>query len=125
VTSFQWMFATAKAFNQDISGWDVSAAESMNGMFTRASSFNQDIRDWDTSKVKDMESMFSDADSFDQDISDWDVSKVTSFKNMFLEWSAPPFMALSDCNKHKIYHSWGQQNELFKTEYPWWAHLSC
>ena len=41
------MFREAKAFNQDISEWDVDNVTNMNGMFLDASSFNQDLDIWD------------------------------------------------------------------------------
>ena len=47
-------------FNGDISKWDVSNVESMNGMFmnSKFTSKNGDISEWDVSNVKDMGAMF-------------------------------------------------------------------
>lgn len=50
------MFYGSK-FNGDISQWDVSNVENMEGMFER-SNFNRDISKWDVSSVKHMTSMF-------------------------------------------------------------------
>ncbi|OQY33654.1 MAG: hypothetical protein B6I38_03330 [Anaerolineaceae bacterium 4572_5.1] len=36
-------FGGAHAFNQDISGWDVSSVANMRNMFANAFSFNQNI----------------------------------------------------------------------------------
>ena len=71
------------AFNQDISGWNVSSVTTMTGMF-RNTAFNQDISSWNVSNVTDMTNMFTDASSFNQDISGWDVSSVTSMSSMLL-----------------------------------------
>jgi surface protein len=52
-------------------------------MFYNAKAFDQDISNWDVSNVTDISYMFHDAESFDQDISKWDVSKVTDMSYMF------------------------------------------
>ncbi len=114
VTNLSGMFQGAAAFNQDISGWDVSNVTNMRGMFENASAFNnggqpltwgaqtsnvtnmnrmfgsnfifnQDISGWDVSSVTDMGGMFQDAFLFNQDISGWDVSSVTNMKSTFNE----------------------------------------
>ena len=40
------MFYDADAFNQNISGWDVSNVTNMRGMFRGADAFNQDLNGW-------------------------------------------------------------------------------
>lgn len=42
------MFHKAKAFNSDLSDWDVSEATTLWGMFYDAESFNQDLSKWIT-----------------------------------------------------------------------------
>ncbi len=75
-------------FNQDISGWDTSAVETMEHMFTRANSFNQDLSNWDLSSVTNMKYMFYNNSSFSQDMTgwtNWDVaSKGKGILCMFL-----------------------------------------
>jgi surface protein len=41
-------------FNGNISYWDVSNVNKMEGMFYRCTSFNKDISLWDTHNVKTM-----------------------------------------------------------------------
>ena len=87
VTNMVYMFYECYAFNQDISGWNVTNVKDMGGMFCRCSVFNQDINGWDVSSVTDMSGMFADCSAFNQDINGWDVSKVTDMGGMFYECS--------------------------------------
>ena len=83
MTDMSRLFRYRRAFNQDISNWDVSNVNNMSSMFQDAESFNQPIGVWDVSNVTRMEYMFSGAYSFNQPIGTWDVSKVNSMKAMF------------------------------------------
>ena len=51
----------------------------MQALFEGARAFSQDISGWDTSKVTNMSYMFSQAHGFNQDIGNWNVSSVTDF----------------------------------------------
>lgn len=110
VTSMSNVFAKSEmhdnsSFNGDISQWDVSKVEHMNGMFSN-SQFNGDISQWDVSNVQNMHAMFLrskfngnishwnvsnveamhfmfDSSKFNGNISDWDVSKVETMDGMF------------------------------------------
>ena len=87
VTSMQFMFRDAAAFNQDIKHWDTSGIQNMSNMFQAASAFNQDISTWNTAMVTDMSDMFQRATAFNQDIStngdSWNTAMVTDMSNMF------------------------------------------
>ncbi|WP_248903995.1 BspA family leucine-rich repeat surface protein [Flavobacterium sp. K5-23] len=79
------MFKSINAFNQDISGWDVSNVTNMSFMFAYSPTYNQPLNAWGskTSKVTTMHEMFRGAALFNQDLSSWDVSKVTTMFAMF------------------------------------------
>ena len=85
VTDMESMFAGARAFNQDIGGWEVGNVTDMAAMFNRADAFNQDIGRWDVSNVTDMSAMFGLATAFNQDIGGWEVGNVTDMRSMFGE----------------------------------------
>ena len=86
ITSAQYingLFFNNESFDQDISGWNTSNIISMNRTFLASRSFNQNISGWDVSNVTDMQFMFGSANKFNQDISNWDVSNVQRFDYMF------------------------------------------
>jgi len=83
VEEMDGMFYSADAFNQDLSSWNLSNVHNIGGMFELAVSFNQDISAWDVSGVTDMTYAFSEATSFNQDLSLWNVSSVTDMEYMF------------------------------------------
>lgn len=84
LTSMDWMFRGERAFNEDISSWDISNVTDMAGMFYEAKSFNQDISPWNVSSVTNMKEMFYNTPAFNSDISNWDVSSVTTMRGMFM-----------------------------------------
>jgi surface protein len=61
-----FMFAYAKAFNQDIGRWNVSKVQTISSMFEGAMSFNQNISDWDISNVTFNGSAFQDCPITDE-----------------------------------------------------------
>jgi surface protein len=65
------MFEGATAFNQDLSGWDVSQVTDFSRMFAGSFVFNQDLSGWDVSASFDFSGMFEDALSFNQSLCDW------------------------------------------------------
>ncbi len=81
VTSTTHMFNGARAFNGDISNWDVSNIKNMSYMLRRTTSFNQPLY-WDVSNVTNMTEMFRYASAFNQ-LLNWNVSSVTNMSYMF------------------------------------------
>jgi len=77
------MFHNATAFNQDVSGWDVSKAKVFISLFEGAENFAGDLSQWDTSSVEDMSYAFANAKSFNSDLSGWNTAKVKSMRGMF------------------------------------------
>ncbi len=78
--SMSFMFENSP-FNQPLDGWDVSNVKYMRGVF-KNSPFNQNIGSWNVSSVEDMRDMFY-GTPFNQDISGWDVDNVTNMWAMF------------------------------------------
>lgn len=52
-------------FNDDISGWDITGAKSLDRMFRGAKNFNQDLSKWDVSRVESMLGTFEFTQRFD------------------------------------------------------------
>ena len=71
-------------FNGDISRWDTSNVETMEGAFNYATQFSGDISGWDTPRLTNTAYMFAQS-GFSGDLSDWDMSGVTTINNMFSE----------------------------------------
>ena len=83
VTNISGLFAITSAFNQDISGWDISNVTNTVNMFYASSSFNQPLNSWNTSNVKNSSFMFAGASAFNRPLNAWNVSNVTAMINMF------------------------------------------
>ena len=74
----------AKEIYGDMSTWDVSNVQDMDGLFTNLTSFNEDISRWDVGNVKDMSSMFMNCYAFNGNLSGWNVQRVKDMKSMFM-----------------------------------------
>jgi surface protein len=74
----------ATLFNEDLSGWDVSNAETMFGMFAGAASFQgRGLENWDISRVVNLSFVFMDAMSFNGRIARWNTTSAVTMEGMF------------------------------------------
>jgi len=91
VTNFEGAFMHARSYNQDLSGWDVSAGGNFNSMFEGAEAFNNGDLIGSGSKPltfnpasgQDFEDMFNCAFKFNQDVSSWDMRNALKLGGMF------------------------------------------
>jgi surface protein len=116
------MFQQSTAFNQNISGWDVTRVNNMFNMFLGATAFNAPLN-WGikTSNVTNMAGMFTNASVFNQDISTWNVANVTNMSNMF--WNADAFnINISSWNVSNVTNMSGMfgQTALFNQDISTW-----
>jgi surface protein len=86
--SFDSMFYSALAFNQNIGAWNVSNVSTFNQMFQSATKFNNgessDINNWNLrTSGTIVTNMFNGASSFNQPLRNWNVSSVTNMTGMF------------------------------------------
>ena len=73
-----YMFSATGAFDQGLSGWDVSKVTNMSGMFSGSSAFNRNLSNWNVGAVTDMRSMFNNAQAFNQSLAAWGAKFNTS-----------------------------------------------
>ena len=83
-------FNEATKFNQNISGWNLAAATTLERFLYNADGFNQDISAWDVSRVTNMEYMFR-STAFNQDLCLWGskISISSSVNFMFSSTACP------------------------------------
>ncbi len=92
VENMDGMFFMCSNFNQDLSQWNVSNTKNMRNMFYKCEKFNQDLSKWDVRNVKYMGGIFCGCKNFNQDLSKWNVSKVEDIRigNMFFMFDKCP-----------------------------------
>jgi len=76
------MFYLATAFNQPVSGWDVSNVTDMFRIFRSATSFDQTLSGWDISNVTNVSNFFTSAglscENYDSTLQYWDTLDLTN-----------------------------------------------
>jgi len=72
------MFEGAAAFNQDISGWVVTAITTFTSMFKGASGYNRDLSIWEVDGGLNFHDMFKDASIFQQNLCLWQDHAFTT-----------------------------------------------
>jgi surface protein len=105
VNDLSWMFADNSNFNQNISTWQIRTTGNINfeSMFRNATSFNKNISNWNTSAVSNMIEMFIGATSFNQDLSSWNINSLIDATNMFANTN------LSTANYDALLIGWESQ----------------
>ncbi len=77
VVSMWDMFKNSQFNNSSIVIWNLSNLDNMETMFGgEECAFNQDISGWDVSSVVNMQNLFKENKVFNQNLSGWDVSSV-------------------------------------------------
>lgn len=92
---------TSTAFNQDLSGWDVSNCDTFTSAFEECLSFNQDISGWNVSSGNTFLTMFDGATSFNQNLGAWTFNDGANLQYMFQNCSA-----LTDANVALMLIGW-------------------
>lgn len=81
-----------KAFNQSVSGLNVSNCTNIEAFFSGCENFNQSLSNFHAPKSSSIRYMFTSCKKFNQSIVHWDVSKVTNlqyFANGALVFNQP------------------------------------
>ncbi|MGY8908239.1 MAG: BspA family leucine-rich repeat surface protein, partial [Pseudomonadales bacterium] len=91
-TGYEGMFNQNYVFNnggQPLDWTLGTGATSLKYMFMNARAFDQDISGWDVSNITDFEAVFHGASQFTQDLSSWNVANATTFKDFIQAWYYP------------------------------------
>ena len=83
LTDMSSMFAGAKAFDQNIGGWNVSAVTNMEDMFNGAEAYNSPMTTWVVTEVESYKGMFKGAKVFNQSLAIWATNSATDMESMF------------------------------------------
>ncbi|MCT4613835.1 MAG: BspA family leucine-rich repeat surface protein, partial [Marinifilaceae bacterium] len=110
VESFKSMFENAVEFNQDISVFDISAANTLEAMLKGAKAFDQKFSPSSKfistmNQVNNLKDFLYDAKSFNDDIGCWNISNITNFEN-FLFGTA----SFTTDNYDKLLAAWSNKS---------------
>ena len=84
ITKMDYLFNNFTSFNGDISEWNVSKVENMNGIFMNCENFEGwQIENWNTDSLVYANSMFYNCEKFDCNLSNWNTSNIKYSKEMF------------------------------------------
>ena len=64
--NMEGMLQGTRAFNSDVSRWDVSRVTEMGYLFAFSTTFNQPLASWNVQRVSSMRYLFSGAAAFNQ-----------------------------------------------------------
>ena len=83
VTNLANCFKNCRAFNGDISNWDVSKVTDMSNMFVNCYNFNTSISGWNVSKVERADNAFGNCSNFNQDMAYMNWGSCENMTKMF------------------------------------------
>jgi hypothetical protein len=86
-TDFNSMFRMCE-FNQDITGWNMSSAQTLKRMFMQTPNFNQEIGNWNVSNVESFYYTFARNSVFNKPLDNWSPESGTTFYSMFYQTTA-------------------------------------
>ena len=104
-TDFEWFMVGANSFDQNLSSWDTSSAQNFQFAFT-GTAFNNGgdpgIANWNVSNVSNFYGCFGIANSFNQPLTNWDTTGTTTLGGMFINGSAFNNPSLNNWNVSHI-----------------------
>jgi hypothetical protein len=103
-TNIADMFKIAIIANPNVSNWNLSNINMMNGVFVLATLANPNVTNWDVSSATLMGFIFFGAPNANPNARDWDVSNATDLNNIFTDSN------MSVENLTACYENWSQLN---------------
>jgi surface protein len=125
VETTRYMFYQTNITSLDLSGFDISGVENIDGMFSRMSALTSlDLSDFDTSSVISMSWLFSGSDGLTSlDLSNFDTNNVEFMGGMFNDASGLTSLDLSHfdtSNVRIMYHMFQGASSLTELDLSGW-----